>query len=365
LKSLKINLKEKKAKIKFIVTKGSQTANDDTGNIDVKFMRGGKFIEKVTHNGIKYGDTFNVEIDNSKNIDQIEFYANDDDTFFDGGISNVFCGAVKIKSCYCNRDFTVEELTNIITELRKKENIHLEQQFHNHTDPLYKNKAGVSLIKKGSSGYYDLQGNFVQKDGAEAYKVSVNNFDIEGTKIFDYKLKEKIQETDCNLDTFTKEINEMFKKYQINTCIRKIHFLAQSYHESQRFHKSYESNPNNNVKGGEHYRGRGLLQLTHDYNYKKFYFDMYGKNATDKELFDFTPKVAKKMHLAIYSSGYYWKNIGSKYGNISQFADKDDVLTVSKEINGYVTIPNGYPERVKYTNELKKIMEYEKCITKK
>jgi predicted chitinase len=274
-----------------------------------------------------------------------------------------------IKTCYCNRDFTVAEVTSIITELRKNENIHLEKQYYKTPsgvkDPLFKNKDGLLLVKKGKDGYYTIEGKFVQKETPERYIITVNNFDTEGTTVFDDKLTEKIQVTDCNLETFTREINGALKEYEINTCIRKIHFLAQSYHESQRFHRTYESNPNSSVKGGEHYRGRGLLQLTHDFNYQKFYIDINSKKATTKELFDFAPKVAKELHLALYASAYYWKNIGSKHGNISQFADKDDVLTVSKEINGYVTTPNGFAERVNYTNELKKVMKYDECINKK
>jgi hypothetical protein len=93
--------------------------------------------------------------------------------------------------------------------------------------------------------------------------------------------------------------------------------------------------------------------------------DINGKEASTKELFDFAPRVAKELHLALFASAFYWKNIGSKNENISQYADKDDVLTVSKEINGYVTTPYGYDERVKYTNELKKIMKYDDCVKKK
>lgn len=269
------------------------------------------------------------------------------------------------KKCFCNRDITVTELTDIISQLRKKENIHKEQQYQNK-DPLYITGAGIQVIKLGKEYYtLDKKTKITDIKGVQRYRLEKSDFDDLGTKIFDLELTEQIQETDCNLKTFTKELNGAFTKYEINNCIRKIHFLAQSYHESQKFSKSYESSPSSSVKGGEHYRGRGLLQLTHNYNYEKFYTNLNNKKPTTTELFDFAPRVAKELHLAIYASAYYWRYIGSKNGNISQYADNDDVLTVSKEINGYVVVPNGYPERVKYTNELKKIMKYESCTNKK
>ena len=270
-----------------------------------------------------------------------------------------------IKTCYCNRDFTETEITSIITELRKKDNVRLEQQYQGK-DPIYITGAGIKVIKLGREYFtLDKKTRITDIKGIQRYRLEKSDFDDLKTDIFQADLTEQIQDIDCNLITFTKEINAAFTKYEINTCIRKIHFLAQSYHESQKFTKSYESNPSSSVKGGEHYRGRGLLQLTHNYNYQKFYVDINSKKASTTELFDFAPRVAKELQLAIYASAFFWKNIGSKNGNISQYADKDDVLTVSKEINGYVAVPNGYDERVKYTNELKQIMKYDSCKNKK
>lgn len=76
---------------------------------------------------------------------------------------------------------------------------------------------------------------------------------------------------------------------------------------------------------------------------------------------EFVPRIAKEINFAFQTSGYYWKNIGAKTGNINQYADKDDVLTVSREINGYVSVPNGFTERKQFTDILKKVMNYEQC----
>ncbi|MFD1602497.1 hypothetical protein ACFSJW_21265 [Flavobacterium artemisiae] len=374
-------IKKEKTILKFKLQKAHMYASDPDGYLRYKLttIAGQEFISNhknvIEHDlGVKkYGDI--IEITFSKNLMEtvqfIDFYFKDNaNVWLDlkGNLPEVWdhCGRVTIgadsqpTACYCNRDFTEEEIKNLITKLRKSDNVHKEIQFDKRGNTLYVDKDG-NIISSTDRG--KRPDNAVDK-----YRVEKNAFDKEGTNIFDYKNTEKIQEKDTNIQTFTNVLNKALEKYEINTCIRKIHFLAQSYVESQRFHKSYESNPISTLSGGEHYRGRGLLQLTHDYNYEKFYVDLLKKNPTDKELYDFAPRVAKELHLAIFASGFYWKNIGSFKGNISQFADQDDTLTVSKEINGYKknnALPNGYEERMNYTNELKKILRYEKCMREK
>jgi predicted chitinase len=101
--------------------------------------------------------------------------------------------------------------------------------------------------------------------------VEMTQYDELGETLFSLKMNEKMDTSDANFEMLTKELNKALKNYKINTCLRKIHFLAQAYQETQRFSKTYEGNPSSSVNGGEFYRGRGLLQLTHDYNYKEFY----------------------------------------------------------------------------------------------
>lgn len=293
-----------------------------------------------------------------------------------------------IKTCYCNRDFTVAEVTSIITELRKKDNVRLEQQY-NGKDPLYKNKEGVLLIKKGKSGFYNLQGKFVQIDGAEKYKVSKSNFDDLGTTIFQSKEIEKIQDKDANLTTFTKELNKTLTEYTINTCVRKIHFIAQIYLESGRFVDTYEGKTSVgiNYKGGVDFQGRGLKQVTHDMNYLEYYDkknsttlfkDKYQyKHKTDEGLTTYLARVKKngfpegfldtlkvfakklstELSYACDSSGWFWDSRG-----INKLADEDSVTKVTNKINGG---DNGLADRKKYTADLKIIFDYEKCTNKK
>ena len=244
---------------------------------------------------------------------------------------------ISVKKCFCSKEISSNELKNIIIELRKRE-VYIEK------GRLIKDTNGVPILKNGKKQFTDI-----------------TMFDELGEKLFNLDYPEKINPQEANFTKFANALNKTFKDYEINTCIRKIHFLAQCYHETQRFTITYEKNPNSNVSGGSYYRGRGLIQLTHNYNYEKL------KNALkiSSNLDEFVPRVAKEIDLACQASGYFWKNIGAKTGNINQYADKDDVLTVSREINGYVSVPNGFNDRKLFTNILKKVMHYDECKNKK
>ena len=74
----------------------------------------------------------------------------------------------------------------------------------------------------------------------------------------------KIPSDDKSLEKFTSMLNSLFNKYDITTCIRKVHFIAQIFHETDRLQTTKEYNTEANYKP---YIGRGLMQLTHKSNY--------------------------------------------------------------------------------------------------
>ena len=169
--------------------------------------------------------------------------------------------------------------------------------------------------QKGGIGYVLENAPFFQK--SDVYNPKNPNykmFDRTGILLFslakeekpkndkDPEYEESMNTEDCTYENFTKELNKVFNDYEINTCIRKVHFLAQCYHESAMFRATYEKKPNQeSIEGGAFYRGRGLIQLTHDYNYKNFKEAMGDTTALE----DFVPRVAKEMKLACQASGYY------------------------------------------------------------
>jgi predicted chitinase len=192
-------------------------------------------------------------------------------------------------------------------------------------------------------------------------------------------------------------MNAMFDKYQINTCLRKIHFLAQSYVETDRFRTTYEYNPKNSYSGGVFYGGRGMKQITHDYNYLEYYdykngttlFSTYMakrlkptkeylegvvafNNRTNnqfisveemKSVNQLVEQVSTNIEYAFDSAGWYWNK-----NKINIYADKDDIKMVSAKVNHPAAteanskgVINGIKERRLYYNLLKEIFKYDEC----
>lgn len=127
--------------------------------------------------------------------------------------------------CYCNGNIEVDEILNLIYHLRDKQS--------------YKSKRNA-FFNKGSE--------------------YISSIRISSGKLIDNKEKIKL---------FINEMNAMFKKFKINTCKRKIHFISQMYLETISFIYTYESRTEvpSNYKGGVDFQGRGMKQITHDYNY--------------------------------------------------------------------------------------------------
>lgn len=281
------------------------------------------------------------------------------------------------EKCYCDRDFTEDDIKAIIKKLRETEKI------------------------KTTSLFYDENCTLSESD--KTYK------------------------------RLCEELNSMMKKHNINTCIRKIHFLAQSYHESSRYGttleyssgKKYNPGNHSDAKAMEHtvegdgprYKGRGIIQLTWRKTQKKYFSYVLEKEPgllnTKKidELFDRKPLykekyiyykdkvddkgkkvlntkgkpikekvieivdvdsaslIASNLYFAFDSAGWYWENLGKTVPtgeNINLVADKDDVLKVSQCINGKVKNPYGLKERKEFTKNLKLFFKYDElCISKK
>ena len=245
-------------------------------------------------------------------------------------------------TCFCHRDFTVDEVKNIIQQLRDSE-------------PSVKKMLGYSLF-------------------------SASNCNIPASE--------------ATYENFTKELNIAMKKYDINTCLRKIHFLAQCYHESAHFSTSQELGSERYLKGKPYYPyiGRGIIQLTHSgetanaIGYKQ-YFEYIGRNDYKKNY----ALLNQNLHLAVDASGYFWKRgkllnagdlLSARYPNpsgvkvkypktklpthttidINLVADDDNTRQVTFLVNGG---QYAIEERISYVNELNRIFNYENNHLKK
>lgn len=133
-----------------------------------------------------------------------------------------------------------------------------------------------------------------------------------------------------------------FKKYGITTPLRITHFLAQITTETGNFkwlvelgNKAYfnkydiKYNPKkakelgNIYKGdGYKYRARGFMHLTGRANYQAY------KNYSKIDVVT-NPDLAARIDIALDIAGWYWQK-----NNINVLADKDDVVAVTKKVNG-------------------------------
>lgn len=159
-----------------------------------------------------------------------------------------------------------------------------------------------------------------------------------------------------NVDTYAMEINRTMYEFGINTTrLRMAHFLAQIGHESAQFQylkeiasgEAYDTgrlatrlgNTPEKDGDGQKYKGRGVIQITGTDNYKKV-GDYFGQNFLSQ------PELLEEPCWAFRTAGWYWNS-----KNLNAHADKDDLLTITKLINGGT---NGYAERQKYLDTWKK-----------
>ena len=158
----------------------------------------------------------------------------------------------------------------------------------------------------------------------------------------------------ANLETHTPLINSCMKKYEINTMLRKQHFLAQVGHESASLRYMHEIDSGQAYEGrtdlgntqpgdGRKFRGHGPIQLTGRYNHTAF-FEYLGR----PELIE-TPEILETdLELAWLASGWFWMS-----KNLNTYADQDNVKRITKIINGGY---NGLEDRKAYLARAKEVI---------
>lgn len=146
---------------------------------------------------------------------------------------------------------------------------------------------------------------------------------------------------------YAKAIEDACIQFGILSTLQKAHFLAQIAHESGNFvynkeiwgptpsQKRYEGRLDlgNTQKGdGSRFRGRGLIQITGRANYEAYSKATYGDlRAVDN------PKMLEELPDAALAAGWFWES-----KRINPLADRDDVVAVTKRINGGL---NGLADR--------------------
>jgi putative chitinase len=135
------------------------------------------------------------------------------------------------------------------------------------------------------------------------------------------------------IDGFADALPASCEKYEIDTPVRRQHFIAQCAHESDHFRttKEYASGAayngrkdlgNTEPGDGPRFKGRGLIQLTGRYNYEKA-AEAFGEPFVEE------PELVERFPWAASVSAWWWATHGC-----NELADKDDVVAVTKRVNG-------------------------------
>lgn len=194
----------------------------------------------------------------------------------------------------------------------------------------------------------------------------------------------------------------MFRKFGLNHCKTKIHFLGQMFTETDKLRSVYENRKTvpSNYKGGVDFQGRGMKQITHNYNYLAYFdyvngtkhyetFDKYrGKENDVKKVISekipsnksngltlafyintfvsFTKKLSTDLFHAFNSAGWYCTMRNPKViKSMKKGLSKNDILLVSRALNGNVQKPNNLSDRENATLYLQEYFKYDKeCINK-
>ncbi len=160
-------------------------------------------------------------------------------------------------------------------------------------------------------------------------------------------------------DKWLQPLNDAMAEFGIDTPRRIQAFLAQVAHESAELRytreladgSAYDTGKLAERLGntpwqdgdGQKYKGRGLLQITGVYNYRKCSWALYGKAET---LLD-NPELLEEPVAAARSAAWFWWSRGL---NVTADAP-NSFQTITKVINGGL---NGYAERVGYFESAKR-----------
>ncbi|MCI2243802.1 hypothetical protein L3067_04165 [Xanthomonas sp. PPL568] len=140
-------------------------------------------------------------------------------------------------------------------------------------------------------------------------------------------------------------------QFGIVTALEKAHFLAQVAHESDGFAtateyasgRAYEGRADlGNVQPGDgvRFKGRGLIQLTGRENYAAF-------SAAMGRDFLASPELVAGLPYAALVAGWFWKR-----KNLNPLADQDDIVAITRRINGGT---NGLDDRKRRLAQAKKL----------
>lgn len=164
-------------------------------------------------------------------------------------------------------------------------------------------------------------------------------------------LRAAMQETyvsDATIAAYLPHFEEAMRAAQINTVRRAAAWCSQIGHESAglRYMAEIQTSGRDWSWDRTRYRGRGPIQLTWQSNYRKFGTWCHDVGYIDNpELFVEQPELVEQPRWGFLAASWYWLRGGPRPGEVNSFADAGDILAVSRCVNGWVTTPNGLPDR--------------------
>ena len=262
-----------------------------------------------------------------------------------------------------SKELKSEDSTN------KRYQIYLKEESEDKANSNKDDKYGINLLSKDNMNSFINSFNESKSitrvdsgmwvDGDRGIGVKTEESCLCGRNISKEELiKLGISENNANI--FLDYINSTMQGYNINTCKRKLHFLAQIRHESRDFAylkekedgSAYEGRAdlgNTQTGDGKRFKGRGLIQITGRNNYTAY---------SSYKGIDFTQgnnntKLEEKEY-AVDLSGWYW----SRHLNVdlNNMADADDLIYITYRINGGF---NGFSDR---KNNLLKMHSKIECL---
>lgn len=197
-----------------------------------------------------------------------------------------------------------------------------------------------------------------------------------------YLINKNLQKDKCDL--YIEALNKVLKEMDISSPLRICHFLAQMIHESGNFKYNVENlnysasalrstfkkyfpteelamqyarkpekianrvyanrmgNGNEASGDGWKYRGRGLIQITGKNNYSQCAKDLNLDLIDNPDLITLDPEINVRV------ACWFWNK-----NNLNQLADKDDITSITKKINGGT---NGLDDRMNNLAICKRIL---------
>ncbi|WP_267404860.1 MULTISPECIES: hypothetical protein [unclassified Chryseobacterium] len=194
-----------KVKLKFKVEKGNKTADDDTGIIVADIYNTSN--QKAESKKIKtsYGSSFEMEIDSFK-VSLIKFYADDDDLYFDGGISHVFCGGIKIGDC---QDELKIQTTKTLNLTPKQKDIF-------KSTVLVESSGGVKELEDIAYIYLNLVNDLGFEKGmsrSNAYLKKQFMYKVHMYRLGNKEFGEEIGEIKKNTASYGKKVSIFYEEY--------------------------------------------------------------------------------------------------------------------------------------------------------